>query len=128
MLGAASMTPGEEEDLKAAEKLMRTVCDGALDASFVSDYEGRIVAWNAAAENLFGCPAPDALGGDLHHVLTRMGCPDSFSDGPFPLYWIVQKQDGSRLPVVMSITPVYVQDQWYGLAIVHTSTKQTRGF
>jgi PAS domain S-box-containing protein len=115
------MTPGDHDNHGAAEELVQTICNGALDAAFVADYEGRIVAWNAAAESLFGCPATTALGGELHHVLTRMGCPDSFSDGPFPFHWVVQKQDGSKLPVAMSITPVHVQDQWYGLGIVHTS-------
>jgi PAS domain S-box len=120
------MTLDEHDYHGAAEKLVQIICNGALDAAFVADFEGRIVAWNAAAENLFGCPATDALGGDLNHVLTRMGCPNSFSDGPFPFYWTAQKQDGSKLPVAMSITPVHVQDQWYGLGIVNISTNRTR--
>lgn len=119
------MNPEDELGLDAEEKLLRTICNGALDAVFLVDHEGHIVAWNAAAENLLGCLASDALGKDLHAVLTPLGCPDSFTDGPFPLYWIAHDKDGRAVPLVMSVTPVCVQNHWYGLGIVHQAVDRT---
>ncbi|WP_102223868.1 PAS domain-containing protein [Acidimangrovimonas sediminis] len=43
----------------------RQLVDGAADAIVVSDAEGRIVLWNAAATRLFGFTEDEALGDTL---------------------------------------------------------------
>lgn len=48
-----------------ASARMRTVTETALDAVVVSDIEGRIIEFNAAAETIFGHSATDALGQSL---------------------------------------------------------------
>lgn len=48
---------------------MNIVTDTALDAVIVSDAQGRILVFNAAAEQMFGHKAEDAIGSDLGQLI-----------------------------------------------------------
>ncbi|GAA3382657.1 sensor histidine kinase [Cryptosporangium minutisporangium] len=52
-------------ELRLSAQRIRTVLDTALDAFVSIDAGGRVTAWNAAAEHLFGRTAAEALGADL---------------------------------------------------------------
>jgi diguanylate cyclase (GGDEF)-like protein/PAS domain S-box-containing protein len=54
----------EQERLAQAE-VYRRMIDAARDAFVGVDHAGRIVEWNRAAEDVFGWPAPDAMGRPL---------------------------------------------------------------
>jgi PAS domain S-box-containing protein len=50
------------DQAQRAEALKSSIVDNALAALVSSDPQGRIVAFNPAAERLFGCPSAEALG------------------------------------------------------------------
>ncbi|MBI4468277.1 MAG: PAS domain-containing protein [Acidobacteria bacterium] len=55
---------------------LRQLVDSTSDATFAVDGSGTIVAWNAAAEDLFGLPAQKAIGtpcGDILHGSDECG-------------------------------------------------------
>tara|TARA_R110000787_G_scaffold80510_7_gene175137 strand:+ start:1012 stop:3522 length:2511 start_codon:yes stop_codon:yes gene_type:complete len=56
---------------------MKTVTSTALDAVIVSDSEGRILDFNAAAEQIFGYSAQEAVGADLGEMIV----PDHHREG-----------------------------------------------
>jgi PAS domain S-box-containing protein len=58
---ASSLRAERDAALRTARQL-RAVLDGAHDAYVSMNAEGRITAWNRAAEELFGWPAHEAMG------------------------------------------------------------------
>ncbi|WP_376872056.1 ATP-binding protein [Albirhodobacter sp. R86504] len=56
------------EVIEASER-MKTITDTALDAVIVSDRMGQILTFNAAAEQIFGYTAKEAIGQDLGALL-----------------------------------------------------------
>lgn len=48
---------------------LKDLVESTSDAAFAVDNAGQIVAWNAAAEILFGCSAADALGRSCNEIL-----------------------------------------------------------
>lgn len=48
-----------------AQDVLQTVVSNSNDAVTVQDLEGRILAWNGAAEVMYGCPKAEALGRNI---------------------------------------------------------------
>ena len=58
--GAAARLPGHE-----ANRFLAHIVSSSRDAIVATDCEGCILSWNAAAEELFGWPADEVLGGRI---------------------------------------------------------------
>ncbi|MEM7414078.1 MAG: response regulator [Gemmatimonadota bacterium] len=56
-------------DIRAGEALSRAIIDTALDAIITIDHRGRIVEFNAAAEQIFGHQRQDVLGKTMGDVI-----------------------------------------------------------
>lgn len=101
------------------ETLARQILDAMPDALVVSDRAGRITAWNAGAERIFGFPAAEALGQSLDIITperlrarhwegydrtmasgeTRYGAGDLLSVPAI-------RKDGAQISVQFSIVPL----------------------
>src|SRR5205814_2457977 len=58
-----------ENELRHSEALKSAVLSAALDCIIGMDHQGRIVEWNAAAENTFGHQRADAMGRILAELI-----------------------------------------------------------
>jgi two-component system sensor kinase FixL len=58
-----------EAALRASEERYRSIIDSAVDAIVVIDRRGRVEAFNAAAERLFGYAAKDVLGRNVNLLM-----------------------------------------------------------
>jgi PAS domain S-box-containing protein len=58
-----------EEELRRSDALTKAIVASALDAIITMDYEGTIVAFNPAAERLFGWPATVAVGRPVRDLI-----------------------------------------------------------
>jgi len=105
------------------ERLARALVENMPDALVVSDREGIIRFWNAAAERIFGFSAQEALGESLDIITpeplrarhwegyrntmrtgrTRYGAGDILSVPAL-------RRDGSRISVQFSIMPIHSED------------------
>jgi PAS domain S-box-containing protein len=58
-----------QQDLREGEARLDAIVRSAMDAIITIDLEGRVVLFNAAAEQMFGVAAGQALGGSLERFL-----------------------------------------------------------
>jgi len=69
--GDGSDTTRVEAALRASEERYRSIVDSAVDAILVIDRRGRIEAFNAAAERLFGYAAGEVLGKNVNLLMPQ---------------------------------------------------------
>lgn len=67
-----------EQELRASEQRMRSVLQASNDAFVVAGKEGRVVLFNASAEEMFGWPSEDILGQSIDLLM-----PEGYR-GPHP--------------------------------------------
>lgn len=108
-------TIAAELALDTREAHLRSILDTVLDASIVSDHEGTIVSFNAAAERQFGYSEDEVVGGNL-----RMLMPQPYRqehDGYLHRYLttgekriigvdrvvVGQRKDGSTFPMKLAV-------------------------
>lgn len=59
-----------EEALRESETRLRAITDSTQDAILVMDPRGTIAYWNPAAETILGYAAEEAIGRDLHQLIS----------------------------------------------------------
>ena len=121
--------------LSENEQRFGAITDAALDAMLVMDPRGRVRFWNAAAEQIFGWSAAEALGRDLHELLAPADQQAAFHarhrgwqvDGRSPIFGKVQRlpawhRDGHRIDVELSLTAFRAKGEWQAFGIVRDIT------
>lgn len=106
-------------ELQESSERIRAVINAALSAVVVIDAEGRILDWNARAEEMFGWTRREAMGRSLNELIVpatdreahRRGMAQFSTSGSGPvLDRLIERQalrrDGREFPVEMSISPV----------------------
>ena len=59
-----------EDALRKSVAQMRAITDSAQDAILMMDQNGRLSFWNPAAESIFGYTGDEAIGKNLHQLIT----------------------------------------------------------
>jgi PAS domain S-box-containing protein len=67
--GAAAGLRMAEEKLLASQLRLDSIIQSAMDAVITTDHEQRVVLFNRAAEQMFGCTAEEAVGNSLDRFL-----------------------------------------------------------
>lgn len=67
-----------QTDLRTALEEIRTLADAAFDAHIALDGNGRVLAWNAAAERMFGWRRDEVVGRDLAELIVPPRFRDSY--------------------------------------------------
>ena len=125
------------EALRESEERFRGASDGALDGIVMIDPQGRITFWNQAAESIFGYPAAQALGQDLHAMLVperyRARYLAAFSQFTQTgqgyiigktLEFTALRRDGGEFPLELSISALNLRGQWHAVGIVRDITRR----
>ena len=105
----------------ASEARTRSVVDSALDAVISMDAAGRITAWNARAEAIFGWPSAEVLGKPLAETIIppaqreehRRGLERYLASGVGPVLnrrieVMALRRDGTEFPAELSIAPLQI--------------------
>jgi PAS domain S-box-containing protein len=129
----------EREASRAQEALNVAVIESPHDAFVSFDAEGTITGWNARAEELFGWPAPIAIGRPLARTIIPPAMREHHQRGlqrflatgedhilNRRLELTALHRDGSELPVDMTITPLRVGDTYRFNAFISDATAARR--
>lgn len=124
-----------EEQLRWQEEKLRTISRAALDAVIMMDGQGRAVHWNPAAEKMFGYTAEEALGQEIHRLVTparhrqlASGALSSyFETGKGPVVGRMielqaVRKGGEEFPIEASLAPIHMQGEWWAVAVVRDIT------
>ncbi|MFA7268386.1 MAG: PAS domain S-box protein [Sterolibacterium sp.] len=116
---------------------LHLVADAALDAIVMIDNEGRISLWNKAAERIFGYAASEALGKDVHALITPQrylaASAQAFShfrttgEGAalgktLELYGI--RKSGGEFPLELSLSALNYRGNWLAVGMVRDITER----
>jgi diguanylate cyclase (GGDEF)-like protein/PAS domain S-box-containing protein len=128
-----------EDDLRFSEERFRVITSSAQDALVMQDAQGNISFWNPAAERLFGYSADEALGRNLHALLTpkrfipahQLAFPHFQKTGEGAaigktLEFFGQHRDGHEFPIELSLSAVQVQNAWHAIGIVRDISDRKR--
>ncbi|MFE8072572.1 PAS domain S-box protein [Marinobacteraceae bacterium S3BR75-40.1] len=132
--------------LKQRDKLRRQLLDAALDAVVVMDVKGRIIYWNAQAEQVFGYPPDEAMGRSMldliippqHRARYQEGLRRFLASGYSPLLnrrveMSALNKVGTEFPVEMAVFPLFKEGQYEFSAFIRDiserkSANKTRAY
>jgi PAS domain S-box-containing protein len=125
--------------LRESEQDLNTVIDTALDAIVLIDGRGRISLWNPAAKQMFGYSAEEALGEDLHNLLTPARFHEAYEkgfdrfrrtgEGPVlqrVLELAALRKGGLEFPVEVSVANLKKGEEWYAVGVIRDITERKR--
>lgn len=117
--------------LQDSEDRFHSMADCAQEAIIEIDKAGCIAFWNPAAERIFGHSAQQALGQDLHRLITPSRFHGSFAaafsrflshgEGSFigrQVEMVALRQDGSEMPVEFSIAALGGRRRGHAMGIL----------
>ncbi len=126
-----------EDELRRSEQRFRAVAETACDAIVTVDADGAILTFNAAAEQMFGRSAADAIGQPLASLLParlRAEHAASFTaaptEPPSPVGTTMaltgRRGDGTEFPIEMSLAHWQIDGEWFGTSIIRDVTERER--
>lgn len=128
-----------EAALREKQEQFRALSQAAQDAIIMINSESKITFWGGAAEKMFGYLVQEAMGRDVHEMLT----PSESLERSRQAMWswrqhgqgqgtgrIVEfeavRKDGSLLPVELSLSSVYIEGEWHAVGIIRDVTERKR--
>lgn len=130
---------GAEAAVRDSAERFRAIVESAKDAIICLKPPGVIYLWNKRAEEMFGYPASDATGMDMHALIVperyqekaRAGLTAFFQTGTGAVVgkavevYAVRK-DGAEFPIELSISPMQIGKEWHATGIIRDITERKR--
>lgn len=123
--------------LEESEEKFRLISTNAKDAIVIVASDEQIVYWNPAAEKIFGHTANEAIGQNLHNLITPERYLDAAHSGfkRFHQYGVgdligktfdisALKKSGEEFPIALSISTFRFQNSWHALGIIRDITER----
>ncbi|GEM_PF-4511915 len=145
VIGVISMA----EDVTQREKMNQSILESeqkldaliksARDAVILINHKGEINLWNDAASKIFGYTTNEALGKNLHTLITPPRFLEAYIDG-FRIFretgdslilektieMTAMKKGGEEFPVELSLSSLNVSNGWSAVGIVRDITERRR--
>lgn len=129
--------PQAGDSLRIASARWRAIIDAAVDGIIVIDSRGRIEAFNAAAERMFGYSEADVLGRNVSFLMPEPY--RSHHDGYLSHHLetgerkiigigrsvVAQRSDGQTFPVHLSVGEFEIDGEMHFTGILHDLTRRT---
>ena len=120
-----------DAEREAAAALQEALISSSIDAFVRIDAQGRVLAWSAAAENMFGWQAAEVLGQPLtasiipqrHHAAHTQGMANQQGHKLSRVIGKVveinaSRADGTELPVELMVSAVCLNQEWNYVAFI----------
>jgi PAS domain S-box-containing protein len=128
-----------EENLRESEESIRAITNSAHDAITMIDNHGNISYWNPAAERILGYTREEAIGRNLHELIT----PERFLSAhlaAFPefqktgqgnaigktLELAARQKDGQEIDIALSLSAVNIKGAWHSVGILQDITERKK--
>lgn len=128
-----------QKALRESEERFRLISTSAMDAIIIIGPAEKITYWNPAAERIFGYPADEALGRNLHHLIAPPRYHDEsrckfahFSlsgEGALigkTLEITALRKNGEEFPIELSISAFRIKSQWHALGIIRDISERKK--
>lgn len=129
----------EKKGLPLGEGLFQSIVSAAKDAIVVTDDQGKVVFWNAAAATMFGYSQEEAMGRDVHTMLAPVRYRDRFGRA-FEVFrrtgegaavgktieLAACRKGGEEFPIELSLSAMKQGDAWHAVAIIRDVTEGKR--
>jgi diguanylate cyclase (GGDEF)-like protein/PAS domain S-box-containing protein len=125
------------KELADSEEKFRLISTSAKDAIVIIDQAEAIIYWNPAATTLFGYPAEQALGRNLHDLLAPARYQDDIhrgfaqfrhsNSGPLlgrTVEVTALRQGGEEFPIELSISTLTLNGQVHALGLIRDITER----
>jgi len=128
-----------EISLRESEARMRAITDSAREAIIIIDQEGLVYYWNPAAERIFGYTNEEAMGMNLHMLVTPQRYHQTFKtafakfqhtgqgdviDATIELQAL--HKDGHEISIELSLSALPHKDEWQAIGIIRDITERKR--
>lgn len=120
-----------EQALRDSEEKFRGIASAAQNAIIMMDDNANISFWNPAAEKIFGYSRDEAIGQELHDLITPERVRSAFREGyehfrqtgqgaavGKTLELTALRKDGNEFPVELSLSATWLQNAWSAVGIV----------
>jgi len=127
----------QQEAIKASERKLRALAESAYDAIVMTDNLGRVSFWNHAAEKLFGYAESEALGRDVHELISPRdrameggaSLPPLSMTGKGSAVGDIREVEGMdkrgrRIPLELSVAGFRLSDRWFAVATIRDITER----
>jgi PAS domain S-box-containing protein len=128
-----------ERSLRESEARLHAICDAAINGIVMIDGHGSIVHWNPAAERIFGFTAAEAIGQNVHRLLSPPTVRPSAEAGwsefvrcgagrvvGQTLETTALTKHGNELPVELSVASLTWRDRWGAVAVIRDISDRKR--
>ena len=126
-----------EEALQESEEKFRSISDSAQDAIIMMDPEGKVSFWNKAAEKIFGYTSEEAMGKDVHLLITpkrfHVACFRSLKAFRLTgqgnavgktIELEALRKNGDEIPVDLSLSVVKIEGAWNAIGVMRDITER----
>jgi PAS domain S-box-containing protein len=126
-----------QKEAQWSEARLRGITDSAQDAIIMMDPQGTVSFWNPAAASILGYGAEEAIGKNLHTLLTperylaahRAAYPEFLRTGRGDaigktVELAARRKDGREIAIDVSLSAVSLSGQWHAVGILRDITKR----
>ncbi len=135
--GALAVSPAS--GWQRGENKMTAIANAALDSILMMDPAGMISYWNPAAELIFGYTSDEAIGQNLHALITppryhpahHVAFPAFLQTGTGAavgktLDLEALGKDGSEIAVQLALSAIQIEGDWHAIGVIRDVTERKR--
>lgn len=107
-----------EQELVKRDALLAAIVENANDAIIARDLDSRVIAWNKAAERIYGYSAEEMIGSSIYRIVPEDRIKEhelwiekaKRGKGTGPLRTLRCCKNGDLIPIVITVSPIIARN------------------